>query len=136
MYKYVEQSFILISFVHFTNFNTYIVKEMSKLKVLMPEQKEFWKENGYIKISNIFTTKEINEILEAYDELFEQKRCENIEGLESAWAGSEMKKAAGNIDYTVSNTSYFCYFYFTRSGLLFGEVENGVPFNFEIRYQN
>lgn len=75
---------------------------MSGLKFLTPEEKKSWKENGYIKLSKVFSAKEMNEILEAYDELFERKRRENLEGLESAWAGNDMKKAAGNIDYTVS----------------------------------
>lgn len=76
---------------------------MSPLKYLTPEQQKFWKDNGYIKISNIFSAKEMNEISEAYDELFERKRRENAGGLEAAWVGNDMKKAAGNIDYTVSH---------------------------------
>ncbi|XP_043272964.1 probable alpha-ketoglutarate-dependent hypophosphite dioxygenase [Venturia canescens] len=76
---------------------------MSGLKFLTAEEKKFWKDNGYIKISNVFSVQEMNEISEAYDELFERKRRENVQGLEAAWAGNDMKKAAGNIDYTVKS---------------------------------
>jgi len=76
---------------------------MVALKFLTPEQKQFWDDNGYIKL-NIFSTKEINEISDAYTELFERKFRENIGGLESRWTGQDMKKLAGSIadDYTVS----------------------------------
>lgn len=77
---------------------------MVALKFLTPEQKQFWEDNGFIKLSNVFSTKEINEISDTYDELFERKYRENLSGLESRWAGEDMKKLAGSIaeDYTVS----------------------------------
>jgi len=49
----------------------------------------------------------MNEISDAYDELFERKRRENLEGLESAWVGDDMKKEAGYIDYTVSKKTIY-----------------------------
>ncbi|XP_077258153.1 putative alpha-ketoglutarate-dependent hypophosphite dioxygenase [Temnothorax americanus] len=73
---------------------------MDSLKFLTSEQKQFWKENGYIKLSNVYSVKEMNEISDAYDELFERKRRENLP-LEARWAGEAMKKEAGNIDYSV-----------------------------------
>lgn len=76
---------------------------MVGLKFLTSEQKQFWQENGFVKLSNVYSTKELNEIYDAYDELFERKQNENL-NLEARWAGEEMKKAAGNIDYTVRNT--------------------------------
>ncbi|XP_011175172.1 probable alpha-ketoglutarate-dependent hypophosphite dioxygenase [Solenopsis invicta] len=76
---------------------------MATLKFLTPEQKQFWQENGYIKLSNVYSMKEMNEILDAYNELFERKRQENLSGLEAGWAGGDMKKLAGNIDYTVKS---------------------------------
>lgn len=75
---------------------------MASLKFLTPEEKKFWHENGYIKLTNVYSTKEINEISDAYNELFERKHRENLAGLEAGWVGEEMKKAAGYIDYTVS----------------------------------
>lgn len=59
---------------------------MSALKFLTPEQKRFWQDNGYIKLSNIYSSKEMNEISDVYDELFERKHRENLAGLESAWS--------------------------------------------------
>ncbi|KAG7200119.1 hypothetical protein KM043_000561 [Ampulex compressa] len=76
---------------------------MNGLKFLSAEQKKFWCDNGYIKLSGIFSEKEMNEISDAYNELFERKARENLNGLESAWAGEDMKKAAGYIDYTVKS---------------------------------
>lgn len=72
------------------------------LKFLTSEEKQFWQENGYIKLSNVYSTKEINEISDTYNELFERKHRDNLIGLEAGWVGEDMKKAAGYIDYTVS----------------------------------
>lgn len=76
---------------------------MSNLKFLTKQQKDFWHENGYVKLSGVYSEKEFQEISQAYEELFERKRRENLVGLESAWVGEEMKRAAGNIDYTVKS---------------------------------
>ncbi|XP_066599818.1 probable alpha-ketoglutarate-dependent hypophosphite dioxygenase isoform X1 [Prorops nasuta] len=76
---------------------------MASLKLLTPEQKDFWQENGYIKLSNIYSEKEVSEISEAYDDLFERKHRENLKGLESAWQGNDMKKAAGYRNTTVKS---------------------------------
>lgn len=75
---------------------------MATLKFLTSEQEQFWQENGYVKLSNVYSTKEMNEISDAYNELFERKHRENLSGLEAGWVGGDMKKLAGNIDYTVS----------------------------------
>jgi len=74
---------------------------MADLKYLTSEQKQFWKENGYIKLSNVYTMKEMNEISNTYDEVFEKAHRQNV-SLEASWIGEDMKKAAGNIDYSVS----------------------------------
>lgn len=75
---------------------------MAPLKFLTSEQKKFWQENGFIKLSNVYSPKEMNEISDAYNDLFERKHREHMSELEAAWVGEDMKKAAGNIDYTVS----------------------------------
>jgi len=75
---------------------------MAALKFLTPEQKQFWQQNGYIKLTNVYSLKEMNEISDAYDELFERKHRENLVGLEARWGGDDMKKVAGNVNYTVS----------------------------------
>lgn len=79
---------------------------MSKLKFLTREQKNCWVESGYVKLSNVFTTKEIEEISREYDELFERKKKEDLDGLESAWIGDDMKKLAGNRNTTVSRNIF------------------------------
>jgi len=76
---------------------------MGKLKFLTPEQKEFWKENGFIKLTNVFSKDEFNDIEREYSDLFARKQQENIDGLEAAWIGDDMKKAANNINYTVKS---------------------------------
>lgn len=75
---------------------------MGKLKFLTPEQKEFYKENGFVKLSGVFTDKEFQEISDEYDELFTRKQNENMEGLESKWFGKDIEMAAGNVNITVS----------------------------------
>ncbi|XP_012273386.1 uncharacterized protein LOC105695918 [Orussus abietinus] len=76
---------------------------MSELKVLTREQKQCYNENGFIKLSNIFSKNEVDEISDAYNELFERKHKENLEGLESAWKGDDMKKEANYTPYTVKS---------------------------------
>lgn len=76
---------------------------MARLKYLTPEQKKFWTDNGYIKLTGVFSEKEMQEICNGYDELFERKHQENLQGLESAWAGKDMKKAANYKEYTVKS---------------------------------
>lgn len=74
---------------------------MASLKFLTTEQKQFWQENGFIKLTNVYSAKEVNEISDAYNEIFERKHRENL-GLEASWAGNDMKKLAGFNDYSVS----------------------------------
>ncbi|KAK0182206.1 hypothetical protein PV327_000367 [Microctonus hyperodae] len=76
---------------------------MSGLKFLSSAQKECWRENGYVKLTNVFTPEEILEMSMEYDELFERKGRENIEGLEAVWAGNDMKKLSENRDVTVKS---------------------------------
>ena len=78
-----------------------------KLKFLSPEQKKFWTENGFVKLSNVLSNKEVQEFSDAYNELFERKQRENVSALEAAWAGEDMKKAANGINYTVSHLKSF-----------------------------
>ncbi|KAJ9589695.1 hypothetical protein L9F63_017101 [Diploptera punctata] len=59
--------------------------------MLTKEQVQFYRDNGFIKLSGIFTDEEVKEISDAYDELFARKRGQE---LQAAWEGDEMKKAA------------------------------------------
>ncbi|XP_063978509.1 phytanoyl-CoA dioxygenase, peroxisomal-like [Diachasmimorpha longicaudata] len=71
------------------------------LKFLTPTQKKFYEENGYVKLSNVFTPKEFQEISDAYDDIFTRKQKEHVAEMESSWGGKEMKRLAENRDYTV-----------------------------------
>ncbi|XP_069676036.1 phytanoyl-CoA dioxygenase, peroxisomal-like [Periplaneta americana] len=59
--------------------------------MLTKEQVNFYKENGFIKLENIFTDEELKEISEEYDELFNRHRSDKMR---AEWQGNEMKKAA------------------------------------------
>lgn len=76
---------------------------MGKLKFLTPQQKQFWTDNGFIKLSGIFSENEMGEISWEYDDLFERQQKSYKEELEATWVGEDMKKLAGNINYTVSS---------------------------------
>lgn len=55
-------------------------------------QKEFYKENGYIQLSNIFTPEEIKEISDAYDSVFKRKAEQNF-NMQTSWEGKWIKEA-------------------------------------------
>lgn len=76
---------------------------MGKLKFLTQDQKDFYTQNGFVKLSGVFSNEEFEKMAKEYDDLFQRKQNENANGLEAAWVGADMKKAAGNINYTVSN---------------------------------
>ncbi|XP_069675940.1 probable alpha-ketoglutarate-dependent hypophosphite dioxygenase [Periplaneta americana] len=61
--------------------------------MLTKEQVDFYRENGYIKLDNIFTEEEINEISDEYDELFARKQHDNMR---TEWRGKDMKNLAKN----------------------------------------
>ena len=61
--------------------------------MLTKEQIQFYEDNGYIKLSNIFSENEIDEISEEYDALFARK---NNADLHAVWKGEEMEKACNN----------------------------------------
>ncbi|XP_011303461.1 phytanoyl-CoA dioxygenase, peroxisomal-like [Fopius arisanus] len=73
------------------------------LKCLTPEQKKFYVENGFVKLSGILTPREFEEISEAYDDIFTRKQRDRGAELESSWKGTEMSKLAKNRDYTVKS---------------------------------
>ena len=61
---------------------------------LTEEQLNFYKENGYISLSNIFTEAEIQACSEEYDRLFEEKKKAN-QDLEATWTGDWKNKLEG-----------------------------------------
>ncbi|KAE8742042.1 hypothetical protein FOCC_FOCC012417 [Frankliniella occidentalis] len=69
---------------------------------LTQEDVAFFKENGYVKF-RLFSPKEMDRICKEYDELFQRKLNP---GMEAAWRGDEMKKAANakdTSDYSVQS---------------------------------
>jgi len=58
---------------------------------LTPEQKESYKENGFILLDNVFTNDEVEEISQAYDDVFNLKSQQN--DLEAAWEGKWLKES-------------------------------------------
>ncbi|XP_034942550.1 probable alpha-ketoglutarate-dependent hypophosphite dioxygenase [Chelonus insularis] len=76
---------------------------MNKLKFLTAEQHKCWQDNGYVKLSNVFTSKEMNEICTEYNQLFEQKSQENMEALEAVWIGDDMKNLSAHRNVTVKS---------------------------------
>lgn len=57
------------------------------MKYLTSEQKQFYKENGYILLDNIFSPDEIEECSTAYDELFKLKTSQET-NMEATWSGN------------------------------------------------
>ena len=49
----------------------HLLDSILKMKFLTLGQKQFYKENGFIKLDNIFNFEEINQISEDYDDLFQ-----------------------------------------------------------------
>ncbi|XP_012254764.2 probable alpha-ketoglutarate-dependent hypophosphite dioxygenase [Athalia rosae] len=74
---------------------------MDTLKFLTAEEKASYDNNGFIKLSGIFTDTELKTISNEYNDLFERKNADDQGGLEAAWVGERMKREAGYIDYTV-----------------------------------
>jgi len=54
---------------------------------LSEAQKQFYKENGFILLDNVFSEKEIDQCGRAYDELFALKKAQNSD-MEATWKGS------------------------------------------------
>lgn len=54
---------------------------VAKLKYLTSEQKKFYEDNGYIKLSGDLTNDELYEIYNEYNKIFARKQKENVDGL-------------------------------------------------------
>jgi len=63
------------------------------LKQLTEEQLRGYKEQGYIKISGLFSPQELEEITQEYDDLFNRKKSENAR-LEAKWPGEWSNKGS------------------------------------------
>ncbi|XP_044729875.1 probable alpha-ketoglutarate-dependent hypophosphite dioxygenase [Chrysoperla carnea] len=67
---------------------------------LTKEQKDFYAKNGFIKLSNIYSNEDMDRLSKEYDDLFTRK---NIDDMEAAWKGNDMKKQANFINYSVKS---------------------------------
>lgn len=70
-------------------------------KFLTPQEVQFYKDNGYIKI-NVLEKAEIDALSEEYDLLF---RLQANEDMDSTWIGEDMEKASNNKKTSVSEDS-------------------------------
>ncbi|XP_066996934.2 phytanoyl-CoA dioxygenase, peroxisomal [Anabrus simplex] len=66
--------------------------------MLTEQQKNYYKENGFIKLENVFTPGEFQILSDEYDEIFNKKRNE---GMEASWKGDLMKEAANRAPVSV-----------------------------------
>lgn len=69
---------------------------------LTMNQKQFYKENGYIVLKDLVPPEELETMSEEYDKLFARK---NQEKMESSWVGSDENDRQSNSEFTVSR---FC----------------------------
>ncbi|XP_050312496.1 phytanoyl-CoA dioxygenase, peroxisomal-like [Anthonomus grandis grandis] len=76
---------------------------MAPLKLLTPEQKEFYERNGFIQLSDVFTDEEFEEIHREYNALFQRKENEQNSNLEGVWQGTEMQKASKGLQISVKS---------------------------------
>lgn len=58
---------------------------------LTEEQKKSFKETGFVLLDNIFTNEEMEEMSEAYDEVFDLKQKQTYD-MEAAWTGEWRKE--------------------------------------------
>lgn len=65
---------------------------------LTQEQKQFYKDNGFILLKNLITEEELNQMVTEYDALFKRK---NMEGMETMWIGSDADNRKHDMPYTV-----------------------------------
>lgn len=63
------------------------------MPLLTEEQQKFWDENGYVLLDDIFTSEEVEEMSEAYDEIFNMKK--KMYNLEAAWDGDWKQNGHG-----------------------------------------
>ncbi|XP_075976586.1 phytanoyl-CoA dioxygenase, peroxisomal-like [Anticarsia gemmatalis] len=65
---------------------------------LTAEQKQFYKDNGYILLKNLLSEKELSQVIDEYDKLFKRK---NLETMENSWVGKNKDNRKSNSPYTV-----------------------------------
>lgn len=69
---------------------------------LSEEQKNFYKENGFVVLKDLISKDELASICEEYNKLFDVKLKENAQVMESSWVGSEANDRKSDSNFTVS----------------------------------
>lgn len=67
--------------------------------ILTEDQKQFYRNNGYIVLKGLVPTEELDAMCVEYDQLFRRK---NNEKMESSWVGSDENDRKNDTEYTVS----------------------------------
>lgn len=66
---------------------------------LTEQQKQFYKDNGYILLKNLIDDKELARVTDEYEKLFKRK---NLENMENSWVGKSEENRKTDSPYTVS----------------------------------
>jgi phytanoyl-CoA hydroxylase len=69
---------------------------------LTEEQKKCWEENGFVLLDNIFTNEEMEEMSEAYDDVFDLKKKQTYD-MEAAWTGEWRKEEKNKTVLSIHN---------------------------------
>ncbi|CAH0689951.1 unnamed protein product [Spodoptera exigua] len=86
---------------------------------LTPEQKQFYKDNGYIVLKSVLPENELNAISEEYDKLFARK---NQDKMESSWVGSDANDRKSDATQTVKGIHNLQYHHAVFNTFLFNKV--------------
>ncbi|XP_050551249.1 phytanoyl-CoA dioxygenase, peroxisomal-like [Spodoptera frugiperda] len=85
---------------------------------LTSEQKQFYKDNGYIVLKAVLPEDELNAISEEYDKLFARK---NQDKMESSWVGSDADDRRSNATQTVKGIHNLQYHHAVFNTFLFNK---------------
>ncbi|KOB53093.1 putative alpha-ketoglutarate-dependent hypophosphite dioxygenase [Operophtera brumata] len=85
---------------------------------LTEEQKQFYKDNGYIVLKDLVIPEDLEEISVEYDKLFLRK---NQEKMESSWVGSDENDRQNNSMFTVKGIHNLQYHHAIFSTFLFNK---------------
>ncbi|CAH0593989.1 unnamed protein product [Chrysodeixis includens] len=85
---------------------------------LTQEQKDFYKNNGYIILKNVLLEEDLSAITEEYDKLFARK---NQEKMESSWVGTDADDRKNASEFTVKGIHNLQYHHAVFSSFLFNK---------------
>ena len=61
--------------------------KIGMLKLLTAEEKQFYTDNGYVQLGNVFSPDEVEEMSEEYDDIFERMSMDKKSRLDTIWQG-------------------------------------------------